>query len=200
MHQNQDTTLIMPLKNPIPTLWRRRCITGCTLLFFALSASAVTLAELQAENELLRIRSRVNFLSLSVIICVIMIFFMWGIKARHRKHLMMVERKNRALQRSNELLEESRAFAERQSQLKTIYTINLSHEIRTPLNQMYGFAEMLADENLDISDEERKEMSKMIYKGCRQLTHIVEDINKVAAKLEKMETLSEVESVLLVQD
>lgn len=170
------------------------------MLFFALSASAVTLAELQAENELLRIRSRVNFLSLSVIICVIMIFFMWGIKARHRKHLMMVERKNRALQRSNELLEESRAFAERQSQLKTIYTINLSHEIRTPLNQMYGFAEMLADENLDISDEERKEMSKMIYKGCRQLTHIVEDINKVAAKLEKMETLSEVESVLLVQD
>ena len=70
------------------------------MLFFALSASAVTLAELQAENELLRIRSRVNFLSLSVIICVIMIFFMWGIKARHRKHLMMVERKNRALQRS----------------------------------------------------------------------------------------------------
>ena len=98
------------------------------------------------------------------------------------------------------MLEESRTFAERQSQLKTIYTINLSHEIRTPLNQMYGFAEMLADENLDISDEERKEMSKMIYKGCRQLTHIVEDINKVAAKLEKMETLSEVESVLLVQD
>lgn len=55
------------------------------ILFAALRASAATVAELQARNELLQIRSNVNFLSSCVIICIVMIFFMWGIRERNRK-------------------------------------------------------------------------------------------------------------------
>ena len=92
----------------------------CALGLPVLTASAVTIAELQAENELLQVRSKVNFLSLCVIICVIMIFFMWGMKERHRKHVMLLERKNQALQRNNKLVEEAKDFAEHESQMKTI--------------------------------------------------------------------------------
>lgn len=169
------------------------------LLAFVIStlpAAAKTVAELQQEIDLLQIRSKVNFLSLCVIICVIMIFFMWGIKERHRKHVMLLERKNQAMQRSNELLKEARDFAEHESHMKSIYTKNLAHEIRTPLNQMYGFVQLLASDDMLEDEEQRKEVVQAIYDGCEQLKRVVENIDEVSAKLDKMETLSEVESVL----
>lgn len=168
----------------------------CAMGLSVLTASAVTIAELQAEIELLQIRSKVNFLSLCVIICVIMIFFMWGIKERHRKHVMLLERKNQALLRNNKLVEEAKDFAEHESQMKTIYTKNLSHEIRTPLSQMYGFVQLLANDDVPLDNEQRKEVVNALVEGCEQLKRVVENIDIVSAKLDKMETLSEVESVL----
>ncbi|MDD6896337.1 MAG: histidine kinase dimerization/phospho-acceptor domain-containing protein [Prevotellaceae bacterium] len=176
----------------------RPCAMFCALGLPVLTASAVTIAELQAENELLQVRSKVNFLSLCVIICVIMIFFMWGMKERHRKHVMLLERKNQALQRNNKLVEEAKDFAEHESQMKTIYTKNLSHEIRTPLSQMYGFVQLLANDDVPLDNEQRKEVVNALVEGCEQLKRVVENIDIVSAKLDKMETLSEVESVLKV--
>ena len=51
-----------------------------SLLLSILLSSTATIAQLQAEIELLQVRSKVNFLSLCVVICVMMIFFMWGMK------------------------------------------------------------------------------------------------------------------------
>ncbi|MGM9703670.1 MAG: histidine kinase dimerization/phospho-acceptor domain-containing protein [Prevotella sp.] len=164
-----------------------------------LKTSAITIAELQAENELLQIRSKVNFLSLLVIICVIIVFFMWGMKARHRKHVMLLERKNQALQRTNKLAEEAKNFAEHESHMKSVYTKNLSHEIRTPLHQMYGFVQLLANTDVELDKEQHNEVVKAIYEGCEQLKRVVENIDIVSAKLDKLETLSEVESVLKVE-
>lgn len=72
--------------------------TFLAFIMIVLTTEAQTVAELKAENELLKTRMDINLLSLCVIICVIMIFFMWGIKERHRKHLLILERKNRAMQ------------------------------------------------------------------------------------------------------
>ena len=179
--------------------WKRTCLLLCAIGMSVLKASAVTIAELQAENELLQIRSKVNFLSLLVIICVIIVFFMWGMKERHRKHVMLLERKNQALQRTNKLVEEAKDFAEHESHMKSIYTKNLSHEIRTPLHQMYGFVQLLANNDVELDEEQRKEVVNAIFEGCEQLTRVVENIDIVSAKLDKMETLSEVESVLKVE-
>ena len=179
--------------------WKRTCLLLCAIGMSVLKTSAITMAELQAENELLQIRSKVNFLSLLVIICVIIVFFMWGMKERHRKHVMLLERKNQALQRTNKLVEEAKDFAEHESHMKSIYTKNLSHEIRTPLHQMYGFVQLLANTDVELDKEQHNEVVKAIYEGCEQLTRVVENIDIVSAKLDKMETLSEVESVLKVE-
>ena len=189
-----------PIKIPLPTSCHRMtriCLLTMVLLCVnALAVTATTVAELQAQNELLQVRSKVNFLSLCVVICVIMIFFIWGMRARHRKGMMLLERKNQALQRTNRLVEEARDEAQRQSKKKTVYTQNLAHEIRTPLNQMYGFVQLLADESMQLDDEQRREVIHAIHEGCEQLTRVVQEIDTVAAKLDEMDSLMKVESVL----
>ena len=77
---------------------KRLFFTFLAFIMIVLTTEAQTVAELKAENVLLKTRMDINLLSLCVIICVIMIFFMWGIKERHRKHLLILERKNRAMQ------------------------------------------------------------------------------------------------------
>ena len=167
-----------------------------SLLLSILLSTAATIAQLQAEIELLQVRSKVNFLSLCVVICVMMIFFMWGMKEHHRKHVMMLERKNHALQRANKQAAEARNYAEHVSDMKTIYTKNLAHEIRTPLNIMYGFVQVLNDPNMQLGDKERQEVIVALHEGCEQLTKVVENIDIVAAKLDQLDSLSKVESVL----
>ena len=189
-----------PIKIPLPTSCHRMtriCLLTMVLLCVnALAVTATTETELQAQNELLQVRSKVNFLSLCVVICVMMIFFIWGMRARHRKGMMLLERKNQALQRTNRLVEEARDEAQRQSKKKTVYTQNLAHEIRTPLNQMYGFVQLLADESMQLDDEQRREVIHAIHEGCEQLTRVVQEIDTVAAKLDEMDSLMKVESVL----
>lgn len=190
--------IIMKILLSIKTKKLRMCMMLLALAMSSMTNAANTIAELQQEIELLQTRSQVNFLSLCVIICVIMIFFMWGMKERHRKHVMLLERKNQAMQRTNDLLKEARDLAEHESQMKSIYTKNLAHEIRTPLHQMYGFVQLLASDDVPMDDEQRKEVVKAIYDGCEQLKRVVENIDEVSAKLDKLETLSEVESVLKI--
>lgn len=166
------------------------------ILFAALRASAATVAELQARNELLQIRSNVNFLSSCVIICIVMIFFMWGIRERNRKHLMLLERKNNALRRTNRLVEEARENAEHESKMKSVFLSNLSHEIRTPLHQVCGFVQLLNDEEMPLDEESRREMMKYVEDGCNQLMQVVDNISEVTEKLNKLDRLSDMESVL----
>ena len=173
------------------------CLLGMGLA--AINAAGATVAELQAEINLLQVRSKVNFLSLCVVICVMMIFFMWGMKEHHRKHVMMLERKNRALQRAHKEAADARDYAELQSQMKSIYTKNLAHEIRTPLGQVYGFTQVMADDNIPMEEDERKEMLAALLESCQHLTKVVENIDTVAARLEKLDSLSDVESVLKLE-
>lgn len=155
-----------------------------------------TIAQLEEQNRLLEIRSNVNFLSSCIILCIVMIFFMWGIRERNRKHIMLLERKNIALQHANEIAEEAREFAEKESALKSIYIGNLSHEIRTPLNQIYGFAQLMSNDDMPMEGSEMKEMAKFISDGASHLTNVIDNIDEVAEKLSKLTKLEEVESVL----
>ena len=63
---------------------------------------------------------------------------------------------------------------------------------------MYGFVQLLASDDVPMDDEQRKDVVKVIYEGCEQLKRVVENIDEVSAKLDKLETLSEVESVLKI--
>ena len=158
------------------------------------------IAELQHENELLHIRSNINFLSLLLILSVVMIFVMWAIRERNRKHLLTIIRKNEALMRARDLEIESRKQAEKASEVKSIFLSNISHELRTPLNAIYGFAQLLQDENVAFTPEEVHEIAGSICEGTEKLTKVLTNIVYVTDKLSTMKTLSGVETVLNMEE
>ena len=61
---------------------------------------------------------------------------------------------------------------------------------------MYGCVQLLADESMPLDDEQRREVIQSIHEGCEQLTRVVHEIDTVAAKLDEMDSLMKVESVL----
>jgi len=83
--------------------------------------------------------------------------------------------------------EEEIAAARRQSELamagKTRFLANVSHELRTPLNAIIGFSEMLASEDLEPRDpEKRREYAKIIRDSGHHLHEVVSmilDMSKI---------------------
>jgi PAS domain S-box-containing protein len=58
--------------------------------------------------------------------------------------------------------------------LKSAFLANMSHEIRTPMNSIIGFAELLAEE--EVNTEERKRYARFIESGSEQLLSLINDI------------------------
>lgn len=54
--------------------------------------------------------------------------------------------------------------------MKTAFIRNINHEVRTPLNIISGFAQVISDPNIDMSVEERMNISKMVLKNTNLIT------------------------------
>jgi PAS domain S-box-containing protein len=70
------------------------------------------------------------------------------------------------------------AKAEESDRLKTAFLSNMSHEIRSPMNGILGFSELLDD--VSLSDEERKQYTKIINNNGKHLLSIINDIVDIA--------------------
>jgi signal transduction histidine kinase len=66
---------------------------------------------------------------------------------------------------------------------KDEFVASVSHELRTPLAAVMGFAEILRDDQTELSDEERYELTTTIAQEAYDLAGIVEDL-LVAARAE----------------
>jgi len=66
---------------------------------------------------------------------------------------------------------------------KDEFVASVSHELRTPLAAVMGFAQILRDDNSDLSDDERHELTSTIAQEAYDLAGIVEDL-LVAARAE----------------
>lgn len=64
--------------------------------------------------------------------------------------------------------------AERANQLKSAFLANMSHEIRTPLGAMMGFADLLKDPGLTVS--ERQSFTNILSRNGESLSVIINDI------------------------
>ncbi|MDD4646102.1 MAG: PocR ligand-binding domain-containing protein, partial [Bacteroidales bacterium] len=76
-------------------------------------------------------------------------------------------------QAEEELLQ-AKEKAEESDRLKSAFLANMSHEIRTPMNSIVGFAELLAEEEVNV--ESRMKFAKLIESGSEQLLSLVNDI------------------------
>lgn len=70
----------------------------------------------------------------------------------------------------------ARKKAEESDQMKSVFLANMSHEIRTPLNAIVGFSQLIASEEMQLEDEEKKEFISLINKNSDQLLKLINDI------------------------
>ena len=77
--------------------------------------------------------------------------------------------------------------------MKTAFIQNISHEVRTPLNIIGGFAQVIADPDLDAGIEERREIARMTQKNAHLITSLIDEMllislndNSEAAKKENL--------------
>jgi signal transduction histidine kinase len=66
--------------------------------------------------------------------------------------------------------------AQATSRLKSEFMAMISHELRTPLHIIMGYAELLLDEQSDLSQAERRHMLKRIFEAAGAQTHLVENV------------------------
>ncbi|MFW6353111.1 MAG: sensor histidine kinase [Verrucomicrobiota bacterium] len=64
----------------------------------------------------------------------------------------------------------------RLERVRTEFVANISHELRTPVTIIKGFADMLAEEDTDLSAEERRHYVKKIQGSVQRLNLMLEDL------------------------
>ncbi|TCO06006.1 ATP-binding protein [Natronoflexus pectinivorans] len=86
-------------------------------------------------------------------------------------------------------LDEYKIKADESDRLKSSFLSNLSHEVRTPMNSIMGFAELLAEP--EINENERKEFIQLIRQSGKELLNQINsmiDFAKIEAGLIHLKT------------
>lgn len=66
--------------------------------------------------------------------------------------------------------------AEEANHAKSRFIANISHEIRTPLNAVLGFSQLFANDQIELTAEERKQYAELIMTNGNMLLKLVDDV------------------------
>lgn len=91
-------------------------------------------------------------------------------------HLKMSKTLQHHLEKRGEELAKERDRAEKASAMKSSFIANISHEIRTPLNAVVGFSQLLSNEVLPLSAEEKQEYSSHIMLNSNVLLNLIDEV------------------------
>lgn len=70
--------------------------------------------------------------------------------------------------------------AEEANHAKSRFIANISHEIRTPLNAVLGFSQLFANDQIEMSAEERKQYADLIMTNSNMLLKLIDDVLEVS--------------------
>ena len=111
----------------------------------------------------------VGILSFSLIFCLVYI-------RRNRSLNAMLQHKTEELKSNGEELEKALEMANQTNKMKSQFIANMSHEIRTPLNAVVGFSNILTSTDIELSDQEKKDISDRIIFNSDLLLKLINDI------------------------
>jgi signal transduction histidine kinase/uncharacterized protein HemY len=131
------------------------------------SKNQLNQANLSNKQTLLQ-RQRKGLLILATGIVVILIVLLVLSKQirQKKKVFLLLDERNRELERSRQELMGAKDKAEESDRLKSLFLANMSHELRTPLNGILGFTEIL---RTDLSDPDFREMADIIHDSGQRL-------------------------------
>lgn len=81
-----------------------------------------------------------------------------------------------SLQEKKRDLDMMREYAQHADRMRALFIQNMSHEIRTPLNSIVGFSQILTDSNVQLGEEEKKDLSVRIVHNSELLTTLIDDV------------------------
>ena len=87
--------------------------------------------------------------------------------------------------------------AENANKMKSSFIANISHEIRTPLNAVLGFSQILVSDQIELSQEEKKEYGDLIMTNSDLLLKLVNDVLDIS-KIDAGKMLFNLEDVDVV--
>jgi signal transduction histidine kinase len=129
-------------------------------------------------TEIARKNTTINVLLASLVLLLIVLFFLYR-KYRIKKKNSVV------LKEKNEQLIEAKAEAEKLTNTKSQFISTVSHELRTPLYGVVGITALLLEEK-DISSKHKKLLNSLKFSG----DYLLDLINKVL-KISKIESNNE---------
>jgi signal transduction histidine kinase/ligand-binding sensor domain-containing protein len=94
----------------------------------------------------------------------------------HERVNNLVKKKTENLENANRMLRIEANKVLRSNKLKANFLANMSHEIRTPVNAIIGFADILNDKSLPLSNSERAKYLNYINLSSRRLLILINDI------------------------
>ena len=84
-----------------------------------------------------------------------------------------LKQKNEELARSNAELQMANEKAQESSRMKTAFIRNISHEIRTPLNILNGFTQVLIDQEGQLTESEKANISRRVEENSKRMSELV---------------------------
>ena len=110
------------------------------------------------------------------------------------QHIRDAEQAKQETEQRTTELEQATQLARQASEQKTQFMQDMSHQIRTPLNIVHGFAQVLRDENVEMTDDEKRQIADTMYVHTNNLDYMVSKL-LTASLIESHQTISTGDSV-----
>lgn len=135
-----------------------------TANFDQMTAERALMASQQSAETNARRLKTLGLVSL-VVVTVLLVIYVIG-----RRSLMSRIRKQ------NKELNLALTKAEESDKMKSAFISSMSHEIRTPLNAVSGFSQIICNPDIELGDEEKRDMQQRIHTNVQQITRIIDEV------------------------